>query len=233
MTLLELLKLMRKHLTLMIVLPAVCAIAAAGYCWLVMPDTYTAKSSMYVLTSQLRDTAAESGTNGSSASSAMSGDFNISSTISNDVAALFKTDRIESDTAKALGMKDLKGYEIAVEQNEETRLLTVSVTGTDAEGVAKVCNQMVIATDDLAQESMDVQSINVIDQAQVPEEPSGPNRLMYLAVAILAGLFLAVAIIVVLDMLDTRVRDEEEMEELLGLPIIGRIPYVKGLDEHE
>lgn len=27
---------------------------------------------------------------------------------------------------------------------------------------------------------------------------------------------------------DTKVRDEEELEELLGLPVIGRIPAVKG-----
>lgn len=49
-----------------------------------------------------------------------------------------------------------------------------------------------------------------------------------MAIGLLGGLFMAVAIVVVSDMLNTKVRDEEELEELLGLPVIGRIPAVKG-----
>lgn len=67
---------------------------------------------------------------------------------------------------------------------------------------------------------MDIQSVNVIDKAVAPVNPSGPNRPMYVAVALMAGLFLAVAIVVVADMLNTKVRRVEEVEELLGLPVI-------------
>ena len=73
---------------------------------------------------------------------------------------------------------------------------------------------------------MDVQSINVIDQAEAPKDPSGPNRLLYTAVAFLAGLFAAVAIVVLSDMLNTRIRNQEELEELLGVPVIGRVPQM-------
>ena len=75
---------------------------------------------------------------------------------------------------------------------------------------------------------MDIQSVNVIDKAVAPVNPSGPNRPMYVAVALMAGLFLAVAIVVVADMLNTKVRRVEEVEELLGLPVIGRMPAMKG-----
>ena len=75
---------------------------------------------------------------------------------------------------------------------------------------------------------MDVQSVNVIDQATAPTAPSGPNRLMYIAVALLAGLFVAIAIVVVSDMLNTKVRNADEIEDLLGLPVIGRMPALKG-----
>ena len=71
---------------------------------------------------------------------------------------------------------------------------------------------------------MEVQSVNVIDEAQVPEDPSGPNRKMYVAVALLGGLFLAVAIVVLQDMLNNKVRDAAEVEELLGIPVIGQFP---------
>ncbi len=57
MTLLELLQLMRKHLKLMIVLPIVCALATAVVCFVALPNTYTASTSMYVLSrSSLRRT---------------------------------------------------------------------------------------------------------------------------------------------------------------------------------
>ena len=56
----------------------------------------------------------------------------------------------------------------------------------------------------------------------------GPNRIMYTAVAFLAGLFFAIALIVLLDMLNTTVKSPEEAEELLGLPVLGRMPSLKG-----
>ena len=61
-----------------------------------------------------------------------------------------------------------------------------------------------------------------------PHQPSGPNRKLYIAVAALAGLFVAVAIVVLLDMLNTRVRSVDDAVELLGVPVIGRFPVVKG-----
>ena len=41
-------------------------------------------------------------------------------------------------------------------------------------------------------------------------------------------LFAAVAIVVLMDVIDTRVRSAEDVEELLELPVIGRIPEMKG-----
>ena len=43
-------KLIRKHLAVVISVPVVFALVAATYCHIVLPDTYTASVSMYVLT---------------------------------------------------------------------------------------------------------------------------------------------------------------------------------------
>ena len=51
---------------------------------------------------------------------------------------------------------------------------------------------------------------------------------MYTLVALLAGLFLAVAVIVLMDILNTTIRNDEDVTEGLGLPIIGRFPELKG-----
>ncbi len=216
MTLLELARLMRKHLKLVSALPIACALATAAFAWLLLPNQYSASVSMYVLT--------KSGSTDSIAST----DLSASQMLTNDVATLITGGRVMDDTAKALKMDSLSDYKVAVTSETTTRVITLTVTGESAQSVAIIANQLAATTDDVAQEVMDVQAINAIDQAVEPAAPSGPPRAMYTAAAFLAGIFLAVAIIVLIDMVNTRVRSAEEAEELLGLPIIGRIPTIKG-----
>lgn len=216
MTLLELLKLMRKHLRLVIALPIVCAIAMGLVSFLFMPNTYTASTSMYVLVQSDNTTGAT-----------MSTDLSASQMITNDVANLITSDRVTKDTAAALQMNSLDDYDIAVNSETTTRVLTLSVTGQDAQSTAIIANELAKNVSAVAQEVMSVQSVNVIDEAATPESPSGPNRMMYTAVAFLTGLFLAVVIVVLMDVLNTRVRGAEDVEELLGVPVIGRIPLMK------
>lgn len=218
MTLLELLVLLRKHLKMVIALPVACMVAMGLASVLLMGDTYTARTDMYVL--------ASSGDEGSS--SALSSDLSASQMLTNDVATLLQSDRVTSDTAKSLGLPDLKDYKISVTSESTTRVITLSVTGTDPQGVANVANGLADSISDVAREVMNVESVNVIDEASVPNATSGPNRLLYVAVAAMAGLFAAVALVVLMDVVDTRVRSAEDAEELLGLPVIGRIPEMKG-----
>ena len=216
MTLLELIQLLRKHLKIVVLLPIVCAFAMAAASVLVMGSTYTAQTDMYVLASSQSD-----------AGSALSSDLSASQMLTNDVATLLTSDRVMSDAARRLGLDDLEGYDITVGSESTTRVITLSVTGSDAQGTANVANSLAESVSRVAQEVMNVESVNVIDEAPVPDAPSGPNRPLYIAVAFMSGLFLAVAIVVLLDIVDTRVRSSEQVEELLGVPVIGRIPQMK------
>lgn len=218
MTLLELFQLLKKHLQLVIVLPLVCALAMAVASFALMRNTYTAETSMYILAN----------TSESQSQGANYTDLTASQLLANDVARLLESDRVEKDTAAALGLEDLSAYNVSVASETTTRVVTLSVTGPNAEGVADVANEMARQVSIVAQDVQVADSINVIDEAVSPDAPSGPNRPLYVAVALLAGLFLAVAIVVLMDMLDTRVRSSEDVEELLGIPVVGRIPAMKG-----
>lgn len=218
MTLLELFQLLKKHLQLVIVLPLVCALAMAVASFALMRNTYTAETSMYILAN----------TSESQSQGANYTDLTASQLLANDVARLLESDRVEKDTAAALGLEDLSAYDVSVASETTTRVVTLSVTGPNAEGVADVANEMARQVSIVAQDVQVADSINVIDEAVSPDAPSGPNRPLYVAVALLAGLFLAVAIVVLMDMLDTRVRSSEDVEELLGIPVVGRIPAMKG-----
>lgn len=218
MTLLELLTLLRKHLKLVIMLPIVCMVAMGLASVLMMSDTYTATTDMYVLASS----------EGSNSSSALSSDLSASQMLTNDVATLLQSDRVMSDAADQLGLPNLRGYNITVTSESTTRVITLQVTSSDAQGSANVANALADCVSNVAQEVMNVESVNVIDEAPTPEAPSGPNRMLYVAVAAMTGLFAAVAIVVLMDVIDTRVRSAEDVEELLELPVIGRIPEMKG-----
>lgn len=218
MTLLELLTLLRKHLKLVIMLPIVCMVAMGLASVLMMNDTYTATTDMYVLASS----------EGSNSSSALSSDLSASQMLTNDVATLLQSDRVMSDAADQVGLPNLRGYNITVTSESTTRVITLQVTSSDAQGSANVANALADCVSNVAQEVMNVESVNVIDEAPTPEAPSGPNRMLYVAVAAMAGLFAAVAIVVLMDVIDTRVRSAEDVEELLELPVIGRIPEMKG-----
>lgn len=213
MTLAELFHLLRKHLRLVIVLPVVLAALVAIVSFF-MPDQYTASTTMYVLSRQ--DESAQS-TN-------MFSDLNASQMLTNDVATILKSDRVSADVAEQLGLEDLDAYDVSVDNTTTTRVITLSVTGTDPVLTAQVANAFVTDVSSVAQEVMNVQSVNVIDSAATPTVPSGPRRALYTAVGFLAGLFIAVAIVVAEDALNTRVRNSEEVEELVGLPVVGHFP---------
>lgn len=217
MTLLELFKLLKKHLTLVVVLPVVLAIATAGVSWGLMQNQYTATVSVYVLSSS-----------SSEQNTIQNSDLTASQLMANDIAELANSDTVLERTAEELGMSSLKGYDISVSSSTTTRVIEISVTTGQSDAAAVVANKIAEVLSSVAQDVMGVESVNVVDQAKAPEAPSGPNRVMYTAVAFLAGIFLAVAIVVIMDMVNTRVRTPEEAEELLGVPVIGRIPKIKG-----
>lgn len=220
MTLIELLALLRKRIGLVIALPVICALITAAYCWGVMPNEYTAEVSIYALTKNSSgQTANEEGVTYS--------DMQMSQLLANDFAELAKNAQVRENTALALGMENLNGYNISVSSSTTTRILKVSVTGRDPEYAALIANKLATEIGETAVRVMGIEAVNVVNEAQVPTDPSGPRRALYTLVAFLAGLFAAIAIVVLRDMLDTTVRSADDVEELLGVPVVGRFPYEK------
>lgn len=213
MTLLELLHLLRKHLKLVIALPIVFAIAC-GVVTLFMPNQYTASTTMYVLSK-----------NADNKSGNAYSDLTAGQLLSNDVASIAKSSEVKSAVANSLGTS-LSSYDVKVDNSTTTRVITLSVTGPDPQAAANIANAYVQNISSTAQSVMDVQAVNVIDAASAPTSPSGPKRPLYILVALLVGLFLAVAIVVIADMVNTKVRSDEDVEELLGIPVVGHFPDI-------
>lgn len=217
MTLLELLQLIRRNLKLVVILPVVLALFAAVFCWGFLQNQYTASTSIYALTKL------DANTDASTSYTDLTG----SQLLANDLAKLADDEQLQKKVASQMGMVDLEGYDVAVESSTTSRVMSISVTGPSASTAAVIANKMAEEIGNTAKAVMDVKAVNVVSPAQAPEEPSGPMRLLYVAVAFLAGLFIAIAIIVLMDMLNTRIRNEQEAVELLGVPVIGRFPEAR------
>ena len=211
----QLLALLRKHLVLVILLPLVTAgVVAVGSIFL--PNEYTATTTMYVL-SKTDDQQVP----------LTQSDLSAGQMLTNDVATILRSDRVRHDVAQQFGLESLGGYSLSVTSSTTTRVITLSVTANDPRNAAEVANALVEATSRVASEVMQIEAVNVIDSAKTPTVPSGPRRTLYTAVGFMAGLFAAVAIVVIQDMLDTRIRNGQDVEELVGVPVVGHFPAVE------
>jgi capsular polysaccharide biosynthesis protein len=68
---------------------------------------------------------------------------------------------------------------------------------------------------------------SVLTPAFPPIRPSSPDRIRIMLVALVLGIALGCGVAIGLEMLDRRVRSVDDVMEMLQLPVLGAIPYVK------
>lgn len=75
------------------------------------------------------------------------------------------------------------------------------------------------------------QRISVIENANVPQEPSGPNRFKMIAMGIAAGGGLAAGFFVLLELLNRTIRRPMELQSKFGIIPLAVIPYMESRRE--
>lgn len=73
-----------------------------------------------------------------------------------------------------------------------------------------------------------IASVEVLDPAEVPWAPSYPRRYRTLAVALIAGTMLGAGLALLRDRMDGRLRSVEEIQTVIGLPVLGVVPAMSG-----
>ncbi len=69
----------------------------------------------------------------------------------------------------------------------------------------------------------------ILEPANRPLAPSKPNRPMLILLALIAGGVVGVGTVLVVEQHDQSVKNAEEVENLLGLPVLGAVPRVQDL----
>ncbi|MFW2488487.1 YveK family protein [Clostridium chromiireducens] len=67
-------------------------------------------------------------------------------------------------------------------------------------------------------------NVKVIEPAKLPESPAGPNNKMNIAIAFLVGLMISVGLSFLLEFIDNTFKNKDQVEQILGIPVIGAIP---------
>lgn len=118
---------------------------------------------------------------------------------------------------------------ISVTIPTDTRVISISVEDDNAQEATTIANTVQEVAADKIKAVTKVDDVTTLEAAEVPKEPSSPNIKRNTLIGVIAGGGLAVISIIILEVLDDRVRRPEDIEDVLGLPLLGIVPDIDKL----
>lgn len=231
-TLMDLFRIVRKHIlwgiiTFVVVFAAVCA-----YTFLV-PPTYSATAQVFATYS---DSSVQDDNNISNFS-------NASTYISNQIQSyptLATTEAVLKPVIDDLGLDttvaNLAG-QITATNPTNTAFVNITAETGDAKQASDIANSVAESLSNIVEKSLHASSkespvkLSVVQRAAEPVTPSSPNVALYLAVGLVAGLILGVFATLIRDLMATRVKESRDLQDIINAPIMGRIPTDESLQE--
>lgn len=197
----------------------VLALAALVGTKLFVTSEYQSTTRMYVLAKQNNDTLTNS-------------DLQTSTLLTNDYAELIKSRTVTEAVIAEMGLdltheQLLRKMEVTVPS--DTRILTISVTDPDPYMARDLANTIRDTASEHIQQVMDVEAVNVADEANIPDAPVSPSTMKNGLIAGVLGCILAMAVVLVQYLTNDTIKTTEDVERYLQLSILGMIP----LDESE
>ncbi|MCM3744107.1 Wzz/FepE/Etk N-terminal domain-containing protein [Sporosarcina luteola] len=121
----------------------------------------------------------------------------------------------------------LKG-QFTVNSAQNSQVVNVTVQDTEAFRAVDIANTTAEVFQDEVKILMNVDNVNILSPAVLSENPTPvkPQKLLNIAIAAVVGLMIGVGVAFLLEYLDTTVKTEQDVEELLGLPILGIVSII-------
>ena len=109
----------------------------------------------------------------------------------------------------------------------DTEIFVVEITTPDPNLSYDIANAISDLAPDLIPKTITVGELRLIDRARIPTKSSWPIA-RNTVLGGLVGAVLAIAVIIIRDMLDTTIRTKKDLEDKFeGIPVIGTIPGIK------
>lgn len=199
----------------------VFAIAAFGYSAFLAKKEYQSTSRIYVVSRQNQENNALTNS-----------DLQAGSYLVKDYREIILSQNVLTQAIEELKL-DMTPAElskkISVSVPTDTRILSITAKDGDPKEAARIANGLRNVAAEKIISVTKVSDVTTLDEAEVPQLPSSPNIRRNVLLGFIAGAGLMVVLLVVVEVLDDRVKRPEDIEELMGLALLGIVPDMKKL----
>ncbi len=218
----DILKILRARLLFLIVVPLVIMIIASIY-FVTRSNEYSAETKLYVLLDY------------TDSSGQTRYDTAVSTQFAGDFKELIRTPRVLEETSKEFssGIDLKKDVTFDITAVTGTRVLNVTATSHSPTLSMMAANTISKVFVEYIKELTKADTITIASEAILPVSPSGPARTRNTILAYFASLFLLAGAFIAKEMLNTTLRSSDEVEEVLGLPVLAGVEdYRSSLKEY-
>ncbi|SFB00827.1 Capsular polysaccharide biosynthesis protein [Lentibacillus halodurans] len=148
---------------------------------------------------------------------------------------IIKSPAILEDVAGELNL-DLSTTQLSekinVENAENSQVVTVTATDPDPSLARDIANTTVTTFQSKIPDIMNVDNVSVLSEAEVKAEPTpvSPKPLLNIAIAVVLGGMIGVGLAFLLEYLDNTIKTESDIEDKLGIPVLGVISHIDDSD---
>lgn len=114
---------------------------------------------------------------------------------------------------------------ITVASQNDSQVVNVTVQDDNPAIAVDIANTTAEVFQEEIPVLMNVDNVNILSRAVLIDNPTPvkPNKLLNIAVGTVIGLMVGLGLAFLLEYFDTTIKSEEDVEEILGLPIIGLV----------
>ena len=113
---------------------------------------------------------------------------------------------------------------ISVNSVKDTELIEITVRNERPEYSAKIANEIAEVFTDKVKEIYNIENVQIVDEAEIENEPSNINHKKDVMIFIFIGAVIAAGYVLVANMLDTTVKTAEDIEKGFKIPVLASIP---------
>lgn len=157
-------------------------------------------------------------------------DVQLGSLLVKDYKEIILSNKVMEDVAEKSGLgltaKEL-AKKVSVEAPKDTRIISITVEDKDPQVASDLANTVKEISADQIKEVTKIDDVTTLEEAKAAISPSSPNIPRNAILATVLGFILAVAGVVLFELLDDRVKRAEDIEETMGLVLLGVVPDTK------
>ena len=217
----SLLKTIWKRKFLIILTALITALIALGYSVFIAKPSYQSTTRIYVVNRQQSDNNALTNQD-LQAGAYLVKDYK-EIILSQDVLSTVISElKLSSTTA------DLAG-KVTVSVPTDTRIVSITVTNGDPNQASRIANTLREVAAEKIITVTKVSDVTTLEEAEAPKSPSSPNIRRNVMIGFVGGAVAMVVLVLIVEVLDDRVKKPEDIEEVMGMSLLGIVPDMKKL----